>query len=82
MQDDAPERLRRWRELGLVPGAVVHIRTYRALDSLFELEIGDRVVAVGCEAWRGYSPKWFRAADSGVRYLCAKHPSGRSGKDT
>jgi DtxR family Mn-dependent transcriptional regulator len=46
-QDDNPERLRRWQELGLVPGAVVTIRSYRPLDSLFELEVGGRLLALG-----------------------------------
>ena len=46
-QDDNPERLRRWRELGLVPGAVITIRSYRPLDSLFEVEVGNRVVSLG-----------------------------------
>src|SRR5438874_7108267 len=34
-QDDRPERLRRWRELGLTPGAVVRIVSHRPLDNLF-----------------------------------------------
>src|SRR5262249_25846204 len=32
VQDDNPERLRRWQELGLVPGAIVHIRSHQPLD--------------------------------------------------
>src|SRR5205807_2510054 len=31
-QDDNPDRLRRWQTLGLVPGAIVHIRSYQPLD--------------------------------------------------
>ncbi|MFN4260657.1 MAG: metal-dependent transcriptional regulator [Gemmataceae bacterium] len=52
-QDDDPERLRRWQELGLVPGAVVLIRDYQPLDFLFELEVGDRRFAIGREGLVG-----------------------------
>ncbi len=47
VQDDNPERLRRWHELGLVPGAIVFIRAYRPLDSLFELEVGGKPLTLG-----------------------------------
>ena len=39
-QDDDPERLRRWRALGLTPGAVVHIVGHQPLDDLFQIEVG------------------------------------------
>ena len=39
-QDDNPDRLRRWRELGLMPGATVRIVGYQPLDDLFEVEVG------------------------------------------
>jgi DtxR family Mn-dependent transcriptional regulator len=52
-QDDNPDRLRRWQELGLVPGAVVTIRNYQPLDSLFEIEVGNRVVSLGREGLLG-----------------------------
>src|SRR6516162_11842700 len=32
-QDDNPERLRRWRTLGLMPGATVEILSYQPLDN-------------------------------------------------
>lgn len=51
--DDNPDRLRRWQELGLVPGAVVHILSYQPLDSLFELEVGGKVVRMGREGLIG-----------------------------
>src|SRR5205807_142028 len=41
-EDTQPERLRRWRELGLTPGATVRVRSYQPLDDLFELEVGDQ----------------------------------------
>src|SRR2546425_1252387 len=40
VQDDNPERLRRWRTLGLIPGATVRILSFQPLDDLFELQIG------------------------------------------
>src|SRR5437764_4095474 len=39
VQDDNPDRLRRWQTLGLTPGATVRIRSYQPLDDLFELEV-------------------------------------------
>jgi DtxR family Mn-dependent transcriptional regulator len=52
-QDDNPQRLRRWRELGLTPGATVHILRYEPLDNLFEVQVGEQLVRVGPEALAG-----------------------------
>jgi DtxR family Mn-dependent transcriptional regulator len=52
-QDDNPERLRRWRELGLVPGATVEIIRYEPLDNLFEVRVGGQLVRLGPEALAG-----------------------------
>jgi DtxR family Mn-dependent transcriptional regulator len=52
-QDDNPERLRRWQSLGLVPGAVVHIRHYEPLDDMFLVEVGGQTVPVGSEGLAG-----------------------------
>lgn len=52
-QDDNPARLRRWQELGLVPGTVVTIRSYEDLDSLYELEVGARRLSLGREGLTG-----------------------------
>jgi DtxR family Mn-dependent transcriptional regulator len=52
-QDDDPERLRRWRTLGLVPGARVRVLRYEPLDDLFEVQIGDRVVLLGSKGLQG-----------------------------
>jgi len=52
-QDDDPGRLRRWQELGLVPGAVVHIVDHLPLDNLFELEVGSNQIKLGPEALAG-----------------------------
>ena len=52
-EDTHPERLRRWRELGLLPGATVRIRSYQPLDDLFEVEVGGQVIALGSEGLMG-----------------------------
>jgi DtxR family Mn-dependent transcriptional regulator len=52
-QDDNPERLRRWQELRLTPGAVVHILHYEPLDDLFEIKVGQQVIRLGPEALAG-----------------------------
>ena len=53
VQDDNPERLRRWRELGLTPGATVGIVSVQPLDNLFELQIDGNLVHLGPEALAG-----------------------------
>lgn len=52
-EDTHPERLRRWRELGLTPGATVRVKTYHPLDDLFELEVGGAVIALGSDGLTG-----------------------------
>ena len=52
-EDIHPERLRRWRELGLLPGATVRIRSYQPLDDLFEVEVGGQVFPLGSEGLMG-----------------------------
>ncbi|QVL33349.1 metal-dependent transcriptional regulator [Telmatocola sphagniphila] len=53
VQDDNPDRLRRWQELGLIPGAKVHIQSHEPLDDLFELAVGGRIIRVGSEGLSG-----------------------------
>jgi DtxR family Mn-dependent transcriptional regulator len=52
-QDDNPDRLRRWRELGLTPGAVVGILSYEPLDSLFQVRVGQATIRLGPDALAG-----------------------------
>jgi DtxR family Mn-dependent transcriptional regulator len=52
-QDDNPERLRRWRALGLTPGAVVTIVSYQPLDDLFLVDVGASVIPLGSEGLAG-----------------------------
>ena len=53
VKDDSPERLRRWRTLGLTPGAVVCFIGHEPLDDLFQLQLGDKIVALGSEGLAG-----------------------------
>lgn len=52
-QDDTPERLRRWQELGLVPGAVARLRSFQPLDKLYEVELGSKVLVLGRDSLAG-----------------------------
>ncbi len=52
-QDDNPDRLRRWRTQGLMPGARVRILTYQELDDLFEVEVDGNLVRLGSEGLAG-----------------------------
>jgi DtxR family Mn-dependent transcriptional regulator len=52
-QDDRPERLRRWQDLGLVPGAEVTLLRHQPLDGVFEVEVGGRVVSLAAEGLAG-----------------------------
>ncbi len=53
VQDDNPDRLRRWQTLGLTPGATVHILSYQPLDDMYELRVGDQVIPLGSEGLAG-----------------------------
>jgi len=52
-QDDNPSRLRRWQELGLIPGAKVRIVSYQPLDDLFELKVGTKTIPLGGDGLSG-----------------------------
>lgn len=47
VQDDNPARLRHWRELGLVPGALVRVLSYHELEDVYELQVGERRLRLG-----------------------------------
>jgi DtxR family transcriptional regulator, Mn-dependent transcriptional regulator len=53
VRDDDSNRLRRWQDHGLIPGAVVKIVSYEPLDDLFEIEVGGRRVVLGSEGLAG-----------------------------
>ena len=53
VQDDNPDRLRRWQTLWLTPGAKVQIVSYQPLDDMFQLRVGEQVIPVGSEGLAG-----------------------------
>jgi DtxR family Mn-dependent transcriptional regulator len=65
-QDDNPARLRHWQELGLTPGATVHILHYQPLDDLFEITVDGRVICLGSEGLAGLRGERVDAAGSAV----------------
>lgn len=52
-QDDSPDRLRRWQQLGLIPGARVEVLSFEPLDDLFELSIDGKLIRLGTEGLWG-----------------------------
>jgi Fe2+ transport system protein FeoA len=53
VQDDHPERLRRWSDLGLLPGATVTLLRHNALDGTFEVQVGTQVVTLAAQGLAG-----------------------------
>src|SRR5437660_4414267 len=53
VQDDHPERLRRWSDLGLLPGATVRLLRHEVLDGTFQIQVGDQVVTLAEEGLAG-----------------------------
>jgi DtxR family Mn-dependent transcriptional regulator len=53
VQDDHPERLRRWSDLGLVPGTAVTLLRHNALDGTFEVQVGAHVCTLAAEGMAG-----------------------------
>lgn len=51
--DEQPDRLRRWQELGLIPGATALFVKHQPLDDMFELQIGQSVLRLGREGLTG-----------------------------
>ncbi len=77
VQDDRPDRLRRWSDLGLKPGACVTIVRHQALDGIFELEVGNQKVTLAAEGLAGL----FAEAATGqktTRSSDAKEPRRRA----
>ncbi|MDH3592048.1 MAG: metal-dependent transcriptional regulator [Planctomycetota bacterium] len=50
---EAPERLQRWKELGLVPGAAVTVTKRQEMEDVMHLLIGERPVVTGSEGVEG-----------------------------
>jgi len=53
VRTDAVERLQRWKELGLVPGAKVVVTRRQELEDVLHIETGAREFATGSEGVRG-----------------------------
>jgi DtxR family Mn-dependent transcriptional regulator len=53
VQDDNPERLRRWQELGLMPGATAVVLSHQPLDDIYELEVNGTIIRMGSEGLAG-----------------------------
>ena len=64
VQDDNPERLRHWQQLGLTPGATVQILTYEPLDDLFEVSVSGKLIRLGSEGLEGLRGELMNRSDS------------------
>src|SRR5262249_33657983 len=53
IRDTAGPRMARWKQVGLVPGAVVHVRQRQTLEDVFELVIGGKRLITGSEGLEG-----------------------------
>ncbi len=53
VQDGDPVRLKRWSELGLLPGVAVTIKDRQDLDGVFTLSVGNRELVLGTEGISG-----------------------------
>ncbi|HET9325573.1 MAG TPA: metal-dependent transcriptional regulator [Candidatus Eisenbacteria bacterium] len=53
IRDADPQRMARWKEVGLVPGATVRMRAVRMHDDLFEVEVARRRFAMGGQGLDG-----------------------------
>lgn len=53
VQDDNPDRLRRWQDLGLVPGTKVTLVSRHDLDGTFEVKVGDRTFTLAAQGMAG-----------------------------
>jgi DtxR family transcriptional regulator, Mn-dependent transcriptional regulator len=51
--DEHPDRLKRWEELGLVPGATAEFVSFLPLDDLYEFKIGEQHVRLGRDGLAG-----------------------------
>ena len=53
IRDADSRRMARWKQLGLMPGAVVRMRAVHAIDDVFELEVGGKRFVSGGQALDG-----------------------------
>jgi DtxR family Mn-dependent transcriptional regulator len=74
-QDDNPERLRLWQTRGLVPGAIVLIRAYQALDDLYELQVGEQAFFLGSKGLAGLRGEVASESTPPIQQPIEKSPS-------
>ncbi len=53
VQDDHPDRLRRWMDLGLTPGVYVTLLDRHDLDGTFEVRVANRVFTLAAQGMAG-----------------------------
>lgn len=53
LPDEDRRRMERWKEVGLVPGAVVRMRAVREVDDIYELDVAGRPLTIGSEGLEG-----------------------------
>jgi len=53
LRDADGQRMARWKEVGLVPGARVNVRRVRSLEDVFELDVSGRRLVTGSEGLDG-----------------------------
>ncbi len=51
--DDDPQRLKRWQQLGILPGTAAKVLDHHPLDHVFELEIAGRSLRLGQDSLLG-----------------------------
>ncbi len=53
VQDDDPQHLRRWSDLGLLPGSTVTLLARHELDGTFDVQVGKKVITLAAKGLVG-----------------------------
>jgi DtxR family Mn-dependent transcriptional regulator len=53
VDDDRPDRLRRWSDLGLVPGVTISLLRRHVLDGTYDVKVGGQIVTLAAEGITG-----------------------------
>ena len=51
--DEDERRMTRWKQVGLVPGAVLRVSEVKSMEDVFEIEIGGKTLVTGSEGLEG-----------------------------
>ena len=65
LRDADGPRMAHWKDVGLVPGAHVRVRTIRPLDDVFEIEVSRRRLVTGSEGLEGVMVEMDKGAPRG-----------------